>query len=228
MTADPGRYDPSTGSAGKVVVVIQARMGSTRLPGKVLLPIGGKPALAHTIDRVRYTGLPYILTIPDGKADDPLYDWAVSYGVPVHRGSEHDVLLRMTQAVATFGTPDRLVRVTGDCPFVQPEAIATYARYCNWYASNAHPDRRAPKGLDVEVISVKVLEMANQQATGTDREHVTPWMRRYFGFETSTDDGEFRVTLDTADDYERLKWIAARVTLEPPHPTTAELRAMLT
>ena len=224
ICAAAGRDHYTTMSA---LVIVQARMGSTRLPGKVLLELGGHPVLWHVMERVKRAGYPYVLTIPDAATDDALSTYAVSQGWPVNRGPHPDMVSAYRKAWAESGEQDIVVRVTADCPFVQPAAIHQYGRFCSWYASNAHPHRRVPKGLDVEVFSPKMLAMVDRQATGDDRHHVTPWMRRYFDQGTSTDDGEFRVTLDTPEDYDRLKWIAARVSLEPPHPTTDELRALL-
>lgn len=207
----------------EIMVAIQARMGSTRLPGKVLKPIGKKPALAHTIDRVRLTGYKYVLTIPTGVENDVLYNWALDYDVPVHRGPHPDVLLAMANACAWVGGADYVVRVTGDCPFV---TIDIPKGYLFRYMSNAHPVRRVFKGGDWEIFDWDLLQEAVESARDTsDREHVTPWMRRRLGLGTSSDDGPFRCVLDTPEDYDLLQRIAADLDLTAPHPTPDELAA---
>lgn len=217
-----------------ILVCIQARLGSSRLPGKVLLPIGDRPCLAHIIDRVRLTGFRHILTIPEGPTDDRLYNWAMDYGVPVHRGPHPDVLLAMANAAASAGGADVLVRITGDCPFVQPDEIRRYVGLLERlpayrYVSNAHPRRLVFKGGDVEVFDWDFLQEAVASTlTSYDREHVTPWMRRRMGLDTSTDDGEFQCVLDTPEDYAVLQTLAKRLDTVAPHPTVVELRAYFT
>lgn len=217
-----------------ILVAIQARLGSQRLPGKVLKPIGGKPALAHTIDRVRLTGYRHVLTIPEAHTDDGLYNWALDYDVPVQRGPHPDVLLAMANACAAAGGADLIVRITGDCPFVQPTEIQTLITCLTRlpayrYVSNAHPRRTVFKGGDVEVFDWDLMQEAVASTVDRyDREHVTPWMRRKMNLGTSTDDGEFRCVLDTPEDYAILQTLAGHLDLTPPHPTIPELRAYFT
>lgn len=220
------------------LVIVQARLGSARLPGKTLMDIGGHTALWHVMERVKMAGLPYILTIPaqeDADPDHTLRRYVELNGWPVSEGPHPDMAraFRVAYFVAGQDLGDRIsiVRVTADCPFVQVGDIQRYAAAimdqqmdANGYASNAHPVRNVPKGLDVEVFTPWALDNACGNGTIEQRHHVTPWMRWSLGLATSTDDGEFRVTLDTAEDLARLRHIAATIDCTPPHPTLQELR----
>ncbi len=169
----------------KTVAVVQARMTSTRLPGKVMLDVLGKPMLAHQLDRVaRVPSIDEIViatTVND--ADDPVAAFAEREGYGLHRGSEHDVLSRFDGAVAETDA-DTVVRLTADCPLADPDVIElVISRYrdaaprCD-YVTNGIP-RSYPAGLDAEIFSRAVLEAAAREARDPyDREHVTPFIYR--------------------------------------------------
>src|SRR3546814_6034329 len=160
-------------------------MTSTRLPGKVLLPAAGREMLAHQIDRVRRArtvGTVCIATTGNA-ADDPVAALAEREGVPVFRGSEHDVLDRFLRGAELVGA-DVAVRLTGDCPLTDPELIDAVvgvfrdAEPAVDYATNSFP-RTWPIGLDVEVAAMAALRQAAAEATDPyDREHVTPFLYR--------------------------------------------------
>lgn len=164
------------------VAMIQARMGSTRMPGKVLTLAAGKTFLAHTVDRLRHAKTladVVILTSTLGQ-DDPIAELAADIGVPLFRGSENDVLDRYYQAARQFGV-EHVVRITADCPLIDPRivdrvvgrAIAHYGAFD--IVTNRYP-LTYPDGMDVDAMPFASLEKAWQQAnTPSQREHVIPW-----------------------------------------------------
>lgn len=168
-------------SARPTVAVLQARMGSSRLPGKVLLRTCGKPLLQHQVERVRRSRAIDLLVVAtsDDPADEPIAALCAQIGVPVFRGDLHDVLDRVVRAARPYG-PHWLVRLTGDCPLADPAVIDEVVRTCQAdgvdYASNTlHPT--FPDGLDVECMRFAVLEEAWREARkASEREHVTPFL----------------------------------------------------
>lgn len=203
-----------------VAAVIQARMTSTRLPGKVLLRAAGREMLAHQIDRVRRARrVEAICVATTGNADDdPVAALAAREGVAVFRGSEHDVLDRFVKAADHVGATVA-VRLTGDCPLTDPALIDAVVEVFRTgrppvdYASNSFP-RSWPVGLDVEVASMPALRIAAAEADDAyDREHVMPFLYRQPGrFRTAGcpaphDLSGHRWTLDEASDYALLSRI---------------------
>lgn len=165
----------------KTVAIIQARMGSTRLPGKVLKPILGQPMLARMIERVkRAKTLDQILIATSTKPqDDSICHLADKVNLHYFRGSEVDVLGRFYQAAKKFSA-DIIVRLTGDCPLIDPAIIDTvvsrFKTSKSDYVSNVL-DRTYPRGMDTEVFSFNALKLAQRLAKSAyDREHVTPFI----------------------------------------------------
>src|SRR5215470_15506655 len=165
-----------------VVAIIQARMGSTRLPGKVLLDIAGQPMLGRVISRVcrAKTIEQIVVATSTAAADDAVSAFCAERGIVCFRGSETDVLDRYYQA-ARLVQAKTIVRITADCPLLDPEVIdLTVSRFLEggWdYISNVNPPT-FPDGLDTEVFSFAALERAWREATSvTHREHVTPYLR---------------------------------------------------
>lgn len=193
----------------KTVAVIQARLGSTRLPGKVLYEIGGRPMLCFIIERVRRTpGIDQIvLATGDTDANDALANTVADFGVNVVRGSEDDVLARYRKA-AEETNADVIVRVTGDCPFVDPKVLQalldlrSHGRFD--YATNVKPETW-PDGLDASVFTYETLVTADHEARlPSEREHVVPWMWKNSGLEGGT-----RLTsanLEAPEDMSALRW----------------------
>ncbi len=168
-------------SPALTVAVLQARMSSTRLPGKVLLRTCGKPLLQHQIERAqraKHLDALVVATSTDA-SDDPLQALCDVLGVPCHRGSLDDVLDRFVGAARPFA-PAYVVRLTGDCPLIDPDVIDRVITAAQQpgvdYASNAlHPTY--PDGLDAECMRFDVLEQAAREARKqTEREHVTPFI----------------------------------------------------
>ncbi len=164
-----------------VVAVLQARMSSTRLPGKVLLRTCGKPLLQHQIERVRRSKRidTLVVATSDDASDTPLAALCKDLGVPAFRGSLDDVLDRMVSAARPHN-PRWLVRLTGDCPLADPQVIDQVIEAALQgdvdYVSNAlNPS--FPDGLDVECVRFTALEQAWREADlPSEREHVTPFI----------------------------------------------------
>jgi glutamate-1-semialdehyde aminotransferase/spore coat polysaccharide biosynthesis protein SpsF (cytidylyltransferase family) len=166
----------------KTVAIIQARMGSTRLPGKVLADLAGRPALDWIVRAARATlGVDEVwVATSTAEADAAVAGWCHANAVPVHRGSENDVLNRYAGAVQASGA-DIVIRLTGDCPLLDPAVVAQTIRLRSIsaadYVSNVDPPTW-PDGLDCEVFTAKALLIASVEAKRpSDREHVTPFLR---------------------------------------------------
>lgn len=202
----------------RVVAVTQARMTSTRLPGKVLMTVQGKPLLEHHLDRVRRMRLvdETVVATTTNAADDPIVALCDRLGVPYVRGSEADVLSRYQLAVQAHPA-EVVVRVTSDCPILDPgigdQTIRAFLD--RWpqidYASNRIV-RTYPVGLDTEVFSREALEIAAAEATEqSDREHVTlflwrqPKRFRILNVACEQDLGDHRWTVDTPEDFELVR-----------------------
>jgi spore coat polysaccharide biosynthesis protein SpsF len=169
----------------KIVLIVQARMGSTRLPGKVLLPVMGRPILAYQLDRlknVKYAN-EIVIATSDNKCDDSIVEYCEQNNVAFYQGSESDVLSRFFNAATKFKA-DIVVRLTADCPLIDPAVIdQVIAVYCEDMGQRTYVcntlERTYPRGMDVEVFPVGLLHEANRYAkTKHDREHVTPYLIR--------------------------------------------------
>lgn len=169
-------------TGGPVVAIVQARMGSTRLPGKALAGLGGQSVIDHVIRRVRgaQTVDRLVVATTDLPTDDVLVRHLVDVGVKVVRGSSQDVLSRFALAIEAFQAA-WIVRVTADCPFIDSGVIdevvaASCVPSCVDYCSNVL-SRTYPIGMDCEVFTRDALLRANSEARSeSDREHVTPYM----------------------------------------------------
>jgi glutamate-1-semialdehyde 2,1-aminomutase/spore coat polysaccharide biosynthesis protein SpsF len=164
-------------------VVVQARMGSSRLPGKVMLDLAGKPVLAHVLERCRRIAQADVVVCAttDTPASEPIERLARACGAEVFRGSEEDVLARHLGAARAVGATV-VVRITSDCPLIDPEicdeVVRLRASRGADFASN-NLQRSFPHGLDCEAFTIDALAEAAARATDhDDRQHVTPWMRR--------------------------------------------------
>ncbi len=178
----------------KTVCIIQARMGSSRLPGKTLKLLGDKPLLWHVAERVKHAKLvdSVVIATTTSPDDDAIFSFYQEFGLACHRGSVENVMSRYYEAAKEQGATI-VVRVTGDCPLVDPvtlDACIAAFQQGSWdYLSNALPGERSyPRGLDVEVFTFAALEKAFQNAKETyELEHVAPYI-----WENKT--GEFRIS----------------------------------
>ncbi len=225
----------------KIVAIIQGRMSSSRLPGKILLDIAGQPMLRRVYERVRRSQAvdQVLIATTTDPSDDGVEKYCQEQGLPYFRGSQFDVLDRFYQA-AKASQADIVVRVTADCPVIDPEVIdATVSALwdCStWQEVQAQggslqnirfdftadrlppPWRRTfPIGLDVEVCTFSGLERAWKEASQAyQREHVMPYFYDQEGrfrvkvIQHEPDYGALRWTVDTADDLELLRQIFAR------------------
>ena len=207
-------------------VIIQARMGSERLPGKVMLPIGGRPMLGHVVERV--LAIPRIERIVIAATQSPrdahIQRWAWTQGIAVYRGRgipHRDVLTRFYRCARQFGI-DPIVRITSDCPLLDPGIAARVIEMFRSnpgvaYVSNVHP-RTFPDGLDVEVFSAAALKKAYfASSTPEEREHVTPYIWQHpdefkcMNLENDTDLSAVRWTVDTALDLEMVRGLMRQI-----------------
>ena len=194
----------------KIVAIVQARMGSTRFPNKVMRPICGTPLIGLLLERLSGAGRldQIVLATSVDAGNDSLSIYVESMGYPVFRGSESDVLDRYYQAAKAFSA-DVVVRVTGDCPLIDPSivdgVIDLFGESSADYAANVLPPT-FPDGLDSEVFSFAALEIAWTEAVHPrQREHVTPFIResgrfRRINFANSTDESKHRWTVDEPED----------------------------
>lgn len=195
-------------------VIIQARMSSTRLPGKVMKPLGSRPVLEQVVRRVQQARIDeVVIATSTGSEDDILADWCERQSVTCYRGSLHDVLGRYHGA-AVMVRAETVIRVTSDCPLYDPtllNAMLEQFHGCD-YLSNV-VERRFPRGLDTEIFTFAALDKAFREAAEpAEREHVTPYIHRHPDrfrlkhYQTTTEDhSDHRWTLDTPEDYAMLQ-----------------------
>ena len=210
----------------KTIAIIQARMSSSRLPGKVLKEVGGRPLLGRMVERVRRAHLidqTLVATTVD-LSDEPIVQYCERGQIPVFRGDLMDVLDRYYQA-ARAQQADVIVRLTGDCPLIDPdlidETIKALLRGKADFACNRLPPpftRTYPIGLDVEVCTFQALERAWYEAKAKhEREHVMPYLYEEPGrfkvvkVDYAQDYGHLRWTVDTPQDLEFVRAVYARL-----------------
>lgn len=199
----------------KVVAIIQARMNSTRLPGKILYTILNKPLLTYQIERVKRARLidEIVVATTTNECDEPIIELCQELGVSYYRGSELNVLARYYEAAIAFGA-SIIVRLTSDCPVIDPytvdRVIAHYIFHSQEidYVSNIL-NRSYPRGMDTEVFSIEALRIAHHETTlQHDREHVTPYMYNnpeHFRLESiryASNQSHHRWTVDTQEDFQ--------------------------
>lgn len=227
----------------KVVTVIQARMGSSRLPGKVMLPLAGKHVLTHDVRRTSSSTVVDDVVVATSRkdSDDIVARYGSRSGATVHRGSETNVLSRVFEAADRVNA-DVVVRVTGDCPLVDPETLTDVTQPILSdgadYAANIL-ERTFPRGLDVEAFTFESFERVHEEATDPHhREHVTPYYREnpdefdvvnvtsdeVFDDPQFRDRSDLRLTLDEADDYEVLREVYENVDYDGILPVRDAIR----
>lgn len=238
-----------------VVAIIQARMGSSRLPGKVLKDIGGVPMLARVVVRARRArslGRVVVATTTD-PGDDLLAAYCRKQGFPVFRGDPYDVLDRYYQAARRFDA-EIIVRLTADCPVIDPREIdRTVSAFLDAkvdFAANRLPPpwhRTTPIGMDTEVVTFRALARAWREAEAKyEREHVMPYFYEEAGrfnillVDHDPDLGDLRLTVDTPEDLELVRKVfdrfgntdefsmAEMAALLENHPELRQLNAAVT
>jgi spore coat polysaccharide biosynthesis protein SpsF len=222
-----------------ILGVIQGRMTSTRLPGKVLADIEGMPMIGRQIERLRRSRHldALVLATSHETSDNPLVDYVTSLGVAVVRGPLQDVLARFAVALDAFPQAEVLVRLTADCPLtdwrVLDALLERRAATDVDYANNTNPVRTFPHGLDVEVMKVSALRAAALQATEPyDREHVTPFLYRnpdLFKLETLRREpslAHLRWTVDYPDDLVFVRHVYRALLVDNPDFGTEDIAAL--
>ena len=212
----------------RVAAVVQARSGSTRLPGKVLRPLGGRPVLSWVVRAAQVAGcfddvVVATSTLPD---DDAVARLAGEAGAAVVRGPVDDVLDRYLLALDAHPA-DAVVRLTADCPLLDPALLRTVVAAwraapdaADYVATTLH--RTLPRGLDVELVTADALRRAGREARAHDRVHVTsyvwghPELFRLSGLVVSPAAADLRITLDTLEDAALLDALVAAVGDRPP------------
>ena len=225
-----------------ILAVVQARMSSSRLPGKVMKPILGRPMVARQMDRLARCTLidKLVLATSREASDDPLEALATQEGWRCYRGTLDDVLDRFAGAAIAHGPAAHIVRLTADCPLIDPAIVdQTVARHLATgadYTSNALPGQRTfPDGFDTEVMTAAALARAAREATTKpNREHVTPYfyenpqLFKLAGLTQHRQLGDLRWTVDTARDFDFATAVFAE--LLPVNPTFGQddILALLT
>ena len=223
----------------KTVAIVQARLGSSRLPGKVLQDLAGDTMLARVVARLRAARTidDIVIATTMNESDDPVVREAARLGVHVWRGSEQNVLARYVGAARKYHA-GAVVRVTSDCPLLDPETVdrvVTSLRAAALdYSSNTHM-RSYPRGLDVEAFYLETLEKIFHLATSAAaKEHVTAYVMEKpneFAIHQVTaeaDDSDLRWTVDTAEDLELVRTLFRELdlaTIRPYREVVAAVRA---
>ena len=211
----------------KIIAITQARIGSSRLPKKVLLPLGNDTLLGTHLERLKQSQVlnKVIVATTEEEESSLICEIAESKGLGWFKGSLNDVLDRFYQAAKTE-SPDYVVRVTSDCPLLDPKLIdaviteavkGEYDYYCNIFVEEF------PDGQDIEVFKMSVLEQAWKEATLlSEREHVTPYIRtnsdfnggklfRSGNYPAPANYNHIRMTVDEPADYETMKWLIEEI-----------------
>jgi len=194
----------------KVTAIIQARMTSTRLPGKVLMEVMGRPLLSYQIERLRFSKRidEIIIATTTNKEDDPISEVAQKEKLNFYRGSENNVLDRYYQAAKKYNAT-HIMRLTADCPLIAPDICDSIAdAYFENGVDYIRTGETFAEGLDCEIVGFKALTKAWLEAESkSEREHVTLYIRNHPELfktmvkENETDDSRYRITVDEEEDF---------------------------
>ncbi len=214
----------------RIVAIIQARMGSTRLPGKILKKVNDRPLLSYQLERLQQSNYinDLVITTTMHEKDDLIVEFCKKNNILWFRGSEKDVLARYYETAKTFKA-DAIVRITSDCPIIDVQVVDKTIQYFvdnNYeYVSNT-VDRTYPRGLDTEVFTFEALEKAYKDAVmERDREHVTayfytnPDVFKISSVRNETDYSKYRWTVDTEEDFQLIKNIIEKLYNDNPNFT---------
>ena len=223
-----------------ISAIVQARFSSTRLPGKVLREINTRPMLSYMLERVAaaQTTDRVVVATSVEPSDDPIVELCQREGIPCYRGSLDDILDRYYQAALRMKC-DVVVRLTGDCPLIDPRVIDTVvsvyqAGQYDYVANTAPPDATFPDGMDVEVFSFAALERAWREAKKpSEREHVTfyfwkdPQLFSTFRYDLPEDLSKYRLTVDYPEDFEVVSSVLTELYPQNPQFTIEDVIAFL-
>lgn len=206
----------------KVGVIVQARMGSTRLKGKVLKELSGRPVLWHVVERLKHSKYlnEIIIATTENLEDNSIVDFCSEHKISCFRGEELDVLKRYYDAAQNYKL-DIVVRVTSDCPLIDPQIVDSLIKTLvegNFdYVSNSF-EKTFAKGLECSAFTFEALKKCMENARKSEhREHVVLYMReninlfKTFGIKNSKDESDYRITLDEIDDYRLLNLVYERL-----------------
>ena len=227
----------------KILIVIQARIGSTRLPGKVMIPLAGKPLLCRMYERVAAANVPKEIVIATTmeREDDEVEAICKEFGMNCFRGHETDLLDRHYKATIDFGAR-HIAKIPSDCPLICPNVIDRVAGFYSSnhdkydYVSNLHP-ATYPDGQDVEIMSIRILEQAwKESSKNFEREHTTPYIWENpekfrsgnVEWETGLDFSmSHRMTIDYPEDYEFIKAVFEQLYFEKNIFTLCDVMMLL-
>jgi len=208
--------------------IIQARMGSTRLPGKVMTLIDSTPSIFHTINQLKHCPSidKIIVATTKNPEDDEIEKYVLSIGIDVFRGDSEDVLSRYYNCAQKYSLSS-ILRVTADCPLIDPliveEGISHFLTNSYDYVTNTFP-RTFPDGNETEIFSFKALETAySNSILPSEHEHVTPYFRnnkddfKIKNFTNSENISHLRWTLDYDVDLKLIKLIISKIDTKPIH-----------
>ncbi|EKO34713.1 cytidylyltransferase [Leptospira santarosai str. CBC379] len=202
----------------KVGILIQARMGSTRLPGKISLPFGDTTILGFMLERLKFSKFQenIIVLTTEEDIDDTTEEIAKKNGVRVFRGSTNDLIQRYLKA-AKLHNLDIIVRLTGDCPLIDSKILDLMVDLFLYnhgrieFLTNCF-QRTFARGMDIEIFTLSLLEKLDSIChLPYEREHIVPYVEentgkfKFFEYPNERDDSKYRLTIDTKDDYETLK-----------------------
>lgn len=201
-----------------IVTIVQCRAGSSRLKGKAFMKLAGRSLLSHVLERAAAIGFPVVLATSVNSRDDRVAKTGKKHPVDVYRGEEQDVLGRMSEAAKAMNAKI-VVRVTGDCPLLAPDVardvVMLYNQHGRSICTNDTANSGWPDGLDVEVFQAADLHEASEMATGsTEREHVTPWLRRRLPHVVLPGPAgvpAIKLSVDTQADFDRVAAIYAHL-----------------
>ena len=223
-------------SSQRPVAIIQARMGSTRLPGKVMRLLIGKPVLWHVVDRLRFSKKieTIVVATTTEPEDNVIEDWCCANWVQCFRGSQDDVLGRYFQA-AKFYQATSILRITADCPAIDPTVVDELLSEFEAHAYDlCGLSGEFPDGLDCEVMTFSTLERAwNEAEMASEREHVTPYIHhhpelfRLGKYERFHNLGHHRWTLDEESDYRFLDKVFHRLYREDAPFLASDILSLL-
>jgi len=230
--------DSTMPGSGSTIAIVQARMGSTRLPGKVLADLCGAPLLQRQLERVRRaTSLDRVVVATStDETDLPIAELCESLDVPCFRGDLNDVLARFLGAISEFN-PEVVVRITADCPLISPSVIDSivhsfFESDCDYLSNTLDPT--FPDGVDVEVVRVRALRaLARLDTDIHEREHVTLGIYRrpeqfvVRNFTGDPDLSNLRWTVDSPEDLEFVRWVYTKLFYTNPKFDLAEILELL-
>ena len=230
--------DSTMPGSGSTIAIVQARMGSTRLPGKVLADLCGAPVLQRQLERVRRaTSLDRVVVATStDETDLPIVELCESLDVPCFRGDLNDVLARFLGAINEFN-PEVVVRITADCPLISPSVIDSivhsfFESDCDYLSNTLDPT--FPDGVDVEVVRVRALRaLARLDTDIHEREHVTLGIYRrpeqfvVRNFTGDPDLSNLRWTVDSPEDLELVRWVYTKLFYTNPKFDFAEILELL-